>query len=135
VTGRAAARLSALTLNACTAVTTSTDLSAAGSTCTKAVDKAISGMGDQYAGRDFVEVGKGGASLSVSSPVSGENGAIVSATAVGCILRETEAPGSVQIELEGITAQDGRQEASWNDVTMSYLFDPDRGLRVVLTAD
>jgi hypothetical protein len=126
----AGACLSVLALTACTGVT---DLTAAGTTCTKTVDKAIAGMGDQFTAGDFVTIGADGGSVSVSSPVKGENGAIVSAVAVGCLLRETKAPYAVRTALEDVTTQDGRQEVSWSDLTMSYALDPDFGLSAVVT--
>jgi len=122
-------------LTACVEVAEPTDLSAAGRTCTRKVNKAIAGMGDQYTGQDFVEVGEGGGSLTVSSPVNGVNGAIVSAIAIGCILQETKAPNYIEGRIQEVTGLEGRQEASWGGVTMSYIFDEDNGLSAVLTAD
>ncbi len=135
VTGSAVACLSAAALAGCSGLTASTDLSAVGKACTTAVDKAITGMGDQYAGKDFVEISKGGESVSVSSPVPGDNGAIVVGVALGCILQETRAPSTVEAKLQQVTALDGRQEAYWSDLTMTYSFDQDNGLSAVLTAD
>jgi len=129
----AVAGLAALTLSGCIDITASTDLSAVGRTCTRAVDKAIAGMGDQYTARDFLDVGDGGGSLSVSSPVNGVNGAIAAALAVGCVLEETDAPNAIKGEVQDVSELDGRQEASWGDLTMSYVMDEDKGLTAVLT--
>jgi hypothetical protein len=123
--------LAALTLGACSGG--GTDLVAVGEACTKTVDEAIAGMGDQYTAEDFVRIGDGGDSVSVSSPVKGENGAIVSAVAVGCLLQETDAPYAVRTAVQDVTPLDGRHRVSWSDLTMSFVLDPDLGLRVVVT--
>jgi hypothetical protein len=133
--GLAVACLSVAALAACSGLTESTDLSAVGKACTKAVDKAITGMGDQYAGRDFVEISEDGESVSVSSPVNGENGAIVAGLALGCILQKTRAPSTVEARLQRMTPVDGRREAYWSDLTMTYSLDLDRGLTAVVTSD
>jgi hypothetical protein len=127
--------LSALALTACIGGSESSHLSATGKTCRAAVDKAITGMGDQYTGGDFIRIGAGGNALSVSSPVAGEDGAIVAAVAIGCILQRTKAPNSVQAELQQVTPRDGRQEVTWSDLSMSYVLDPRNGLSAVVTAD
>jgi hypothetical protein len=112
-----------------------TDLSAVAGACTKAVDRAIASAGDEYTGADFLELGDDGESLSVSSPVSGEMGTAITGVAVGCIMRETDAPSTVEAQLRRTTELDGRQEVTWGDLTMSYRFLPNKGLSAVVRQD
>jgi hypothetical protein len=119
----------ATTLSGCAG---GTDLSAVAGTCTKAVDRAIAAAGDEYTGADFVALGDDGKSLSVSSPIAGEMGTAITGVAVGCIMKETEAPSSVEARLRQTTELDGRQEVSWGDLTMSYRFLANEGLSAVV---
>jgi len=115
-----------------TACAGGTDLSSVATTCTKSVDRAIAPSGDVYAGADFVELADDGESLSVSSPVSGEMGVAITGVAVGCIIKETQAPSWVEAQLRQTTEQDGEQEVTWGDLSMSYRFLPNDGLSVVV---
>jgi hypothetical protein len=115
-----------------TACAGGTDLAAVAGTCTKALDKAIAPAGGKYSGADFLKLGDDGKSLSVSSPVSGEMGTALTGVAVGCILKETQAPSSVEGQLRLATELDGRQEVRWGGLTMSYRFLPNDGLSAVV---
>src|SRR5215213_4509529 len=88
-----------------------TDLSGVAATCTKAVDRAVAGVGG-YTGADFVELDDDAGSLSVSSPVNGQLGINITGVAVGCIMKETEAPSTVESRLRQTTERDGRQEVT-----------------------
>jgi hypothetical protein len=90
----------------------------------------MAAAGGDYTSRDFLAVDHD--ALRVSSPVRGQLGTAITGVAVGCILKETGAPASVEAELRGRTPRDGRREVSWNDVTMSYRFLPEKGLRAVV---
>jgi hypothetical protein len=116
-----------LSLTACTG----TDLSAVAATCTKAIDRAIAPAGDRYTGSDFLELDDDG-SLSVSSPIAGQMGTAITGVAVGCIMKETQAPSFVEAQLRNGTVSDGPQEVTWGGVTMSYRFLPNLGLRAVV---
>ena len=113
-----------------TGCTVGTDLSAVAETCTKAVDRAIGTAGGGYSSGDFLELDDG--SLSVASPVRGQLGTAMTGVAVGCVMKETGAPASVEARLRKGTELDGRREVSWGDLTMSYQFIPDKGLRAVV---
>jgi hypothetical protein len=122
----------AMSLTACAG---GTDLSAVAGVCTKAVDKAIASAGEEYTGADFVELGDDGQSVSVSSPISGEMGTAITGLAVGCIMKETQAPSWVEAELRQTTELDTRQEITWGGLTMSYQFTLNDGLNAVVRQD
>jgi len=109
-----------------------TDLSVVAGICTRAIDRAIGPAGDQYTGADFIELRDHGESLSVSSPISGEIGTNITGVAVGCIMKETQAPSWVEARLRETTTLDPPQEVTWGDVTMSYRFLPNDGLSAVV---
>jgi len=109
-----------------------TDLSAVAAACTKAIDRTVAGAGGGYTGADFVQLGDDAESLSVSSPAKGQLGIDITGIAVGCILKETEAPSTVEARLRETTELDGPQEVTWGDLTMSYSFVPNNGLRAVV---
>ncbi len=122
----------AMSLTACAG---GTDLSAVASTCTKAVDRAIAPAGDEYTGADFLKLGDDGKSMSVSSPISGEMGTAITGVAVGCIMKETQAPSWVGDQLREETELDTRREVSWGGLTMSYRFTLNDGLDAVVQQD
>ena len=130
---RSAVAVGVLALTTCLAGCTSgTDLSAVADTCTKVIDGAMATAGGQYSSGDFLEV-DGDGSLSVTSPVKGQLGAAITGVAVGCIMKETAAPASVEARLREGTVLDGQREITWGDLTMSYRFHPDEGLRAVVS--
>lgn len=110
--------------------TAGTDLSAVARTCTATVDRAIAPAGGRYTGGDFLTLDD--ESLSVSSPIAGEMGTNITGVAIGCIMKETKAPSFVEAQLRQTNVSDGRQEVSWGDLTMSYRFLPNQGLRAVV---
>ena len=114
-----------------TGCTVGTDLSAVADTCTTVIDKAVATPGRGYSSGDFLAVDDDG-SLSVTSPVRGQLAAAITGVAVGCIMKETGAPASVEARLRQGTVLDGRREVSWGDLTMSYRFLADEGLRAVV---
>lgn len=121
---------SVMSLTACAG---GTDLSAVAGICTKAIDRAIAPAGGQYTGADFIELGDDGDSVSVSSPISGELGTNLTGVAVGCIMKQTQAPSWVEAQLRETTTLDRPKEVTWGDLTMSYRFLPNDGLSAVVT--
>lgn len=52
-----------------------------------------------------------------------------------CIVQALGAPRAVVSHMEQTTSMDGRQEESWDGVTMSFSYHPDRGMDAVLELD
>lgn len=83
---------------------------------------------------DYIVLGDGGESLTVTQPIGGEYATALSVAAGQCVLTETDAPDSVVNEVEQTTALMGRQEASWDDTQLSYSYHPDSGFAATFTA-
>lgn len=52
-----------------------------------------------------------------------------------CILNELGAPDRVKSDMGNTTSMDGRREASWDGITASWSYHPDRGIDTVLYLD
>ncbi|WP_133741587.1 hypothetical protein [Actinorugispora endophytica] len=80
------------------------------------------------------QIGDEGASLALDhqgeDDISG-----LSHTGLHCVLGALDVPDSVTAQMEGTTAMDGRQSASWDGITASWSYHPDRGLDVVFSLD
>jgi hypothetical protein len=55
--------------------------------------------------------------------------------ALFCIMDELGAPKAVTSHMEQTTSMDGRQTETWDDITISFSYHPDRGMDSVLTID
>lgn len=87
-----------------------------------------------------MRVGDDGASLDVSPSYDGDDVlapialSFASVVAAKCVLRETEAPDAVVAQVNQVSAIDGRQEAEWDGVSLSYSYHPESGFTGVFTA-
>lgn len=54
---------------------------------------------------------------------------------MNCVLNALEAPDGIVAQMERTTALDGRQSASWDGITASWSYHPDRGLDIVFSLD
>jgi len=54
---------------------------------------------------------------------------------IACILSELDMPSSISSHIDQTTSMDGRQSESWDGMTISWSYHPDRGLDGVLTLD
>lgn len=78
-----------------------------------------------------VQLGDDGASLVISRVAADERpGAAM--TALTCVLAEVDIPDAAVSRMETTRALDGRQEATWDDLTASWTYHPDSGLTVIL---
>lgn len=82
---------------------------------------------------DFVTVGDDGDSLTISSPQSGSGYALLSVLIMQCFLNETGASDAVVSQVEQTNSLMGRQEAEWDDVTLSWSYHPDSGVSAVFS--
>jgi len=56
-------------------------------------------------------------------------------TDVACLLGELGTPSNVLSHIDQTTSMDGRQTESWDNITVSWSYHPDRGLDGVLTVE
>lgn len=89
-------------------------------------------LGEAWAD-NWLELGDGGESLTVHSPTDSAGDTAASLVAMLCVLEETDAPDSVQSEIEQTSALMGRQEASWDDLELTWSYHPDSGMSAVFT--
>jgi hypothetical protein len=78
----------------------------------------------------WITIGDDGASLTMNSFGAESDGADFDE--IFCVLKELEAPDSVMSLIKSTRALDGRQTATWNDLTASWGYHPDDGLDIVV---
>lgn len=101
---------------------------------TEVLDKLNEGGGPELGAEAVMRVGDGGESLDVS-PLQAESFLVEpSVLAATCALEESGAPDSVVSEVGQISGMDGRQEASWDGVDLTYSYDGNSGFTGVFTA-
>ncbi len=83
---------------------------------------------------DSLTMGDGNLSLTFDSRGE-EDYSGVAVTDVTCVFDQLRIPAAVTSHIEQTTAMDGRQEDSWDGITVSWSYHPDRGLDGVLTVD
>ncbi|NYE48051.1 hypothetical protein HDA32_003171 [Spinactinospora alkalitolerans] len=104
------------------------EAAAYGSTFEDAVDEC--GLG-YSSGAD---IGDEGASLVIDHRGQDETGGL-SYAQLDCVTNAVDAPDHVTAHMENTTAMDGRQSASWDGITASWSYHPDRGLDIVFSLD
>lgn len=114
-----------------------TRLEDARETCGRAVLDAItdgdsSALGDAAAD-PYITLGDDGATLTIQSPTESATDAAASVVALGCALGATGAPDSVASEVQQTSALQGRKEASWEGIDLSWSYHPDTGASAVFT--
>ncbi|UOE21439.1 hypothetical protein NI17_010180 [Thermobifida halotolerans] len=82
----------------------------------------------------LARIGDEGASLVLDHQGADEAGGL-SYAEVNCVLNALEAPDGIVAQMERTTALDGRQSASWDGITASWSYHPDRGLDIVFSLD
>jgi hypothetical protein len=106
-------------------------------TCGPAVLKAATrgggeGLGDAAAD-PWIKLGDDGATLTIQSPTESAGDAAASLVAMGCALGATGAPDSVASQVQQTSALQGRQEAAWEGIDLSWSYHPDSGVSAVFT--
>jgi hypothetical protein len=85
-------------------------------------------------GNAGVRVGDEGRTLTVDHK-GGEDFTGASSDDLFCIVAALGTPSSVVSHMEQTTSMDGRQTESWDDVTVSWSYHPDRGMDSVFTVE
>lgn len=80
------------------------------------------------------EVGDNGASLTLDNR-GREDSSGLSTTGVFCVLDALNTPDAVLSRMRQTTSMDGRQDAAWDGISVTWSYHPDRGLDMVLTVD
>jgi hypothetical protein len=95
---------------------------------------ALDLCGISATGTPGIELGDGGTTLVVDH--KGEDD-YTGATTVDlfCIISALEAPSSVTSHMQQTTSMDGRQTETWNGITVSWSYHPDRGMDSVFTVE
>lgn len=79
-----------------------------------------------------IELGDGGASLTFDMK-GDEDASGTTINAITCLFSTLDMPSAVLSHIEQTTAMDGRQTETWDNITVSWSYHPDRGLDGVLT--
>ena len=108
-------------------------LSKAFQTCTANLDEALTITAQPNRPNDFLELGGGGKTVTLSTPAGGEGSSGLAALAGACLMRESGAPDRVWGKLSRTNASAHSNEASWDQITMAYSHDAESGLSLVLT--
>lgn len=83
---------------------------------------------------ESASIDDGGFTLTVESR-GDEDSSGLGYEAIACILDALEAPTAVISHFEQTTAMDGRQTESWDSLTLSWSYHPDRGADYIVTLD
>lgn len=95
---------------------------------------AVEACTDSGTGSDGLDIGDGGRTLTIDT--TGEDGTRGTDIVYGlCVLGELEVPDSVMSRIEQTTSLDGQQSGSWDGITATWSYHPDRGLDMVLTLE
>lgn len=79
-----------------------------------------------------IDLGDGGTSLTFDTKGNDDySGAAI--TDIACIFDRLKMPSAVTSHIDQTTAMDGRQTETWDNLTVSWSYHPDRGLDGVLT--
>lgn len=78
----------------------------------------------------WITVGDEGRSVSMQTAGDESDGADL--VDVVCVLNELDVPDSVISRLDSTRALDGRQSATWNELSASWGYHPDSGLDIVI---
>jgi hypothetical protein len=115
---------------------TAPPIEAAGAKCQESIGRVLraASMDDSASPSDFLQVGDKGHSATISNaPDGGSISAIYTVQAIECMLKELDAPDSLDSQLGQTTAMMGRQEESWGTFTLEWSYHPDSGVSAVLT--
>jgi hypothetical protein len=81
-----------------------------------------------------IRVGDEGRTLTIDH--RGEDDVVgASSEALFCIVAALDTPSAVVSHMEQTTSMDGRQTESWQNVTVSWSYHPDRGMDSVFTVE
>jgi hypothetical protein len=81
-----------------------------------------------------IDLGDGGTTLTFNMKGNDESSG-ASIGDITCIFAALHIPANVTSHIDQTTSMDGRQEETWNGITISWSYHPDRGLDGVLTVD
>ncbi|SDC39294.1 hypothetical protein SAMN05216410_1786 [Sanguibacter gelidistatuariae] len=62
-----------------------------------------------------------------------EDSSGVEFSAIACLLDELDTPSAVTSHMDQTTSQDGRQTETWDNITVSWSYHPDRGMDGLFT--
>lgn len=113
------------------------DLTATLEACNDEVQAALdeaTGNGPGLSPGTVMRLGDGGKTLDVSPLQTAPFLVDPSAAAAMCVLREAKAPDSVRSEVSQVSGLDGRQQAEWDGVSLTYSYDGNTGFTGVFTA-
>jgi hypothetical protein len=77
-------------------------------------------------------VGDDGATLTLDGKGAEESTGL-DITQIACVLFALKTPDAVVAQIDGTRSLDGRQSATWGDVSASWTYHPDNGLDMILT--
>lgn len=80
----------------------------------------------------YATLGDNNSTLDIDQNGSDDRGRGMPITEYWCILDELDVPDRVKSDMGNTTSMDGRREASWDGITASWSYHPDRGLDTVL---
>ncbi|MDF2847135.1 MAG: hypothetical protein K0R97_1117 [Oerskovia sp.] len=81
-----------------------------------------------------LQVGDEGRTLTVDHR-GGDDSAGASSEELFCIVDALDTPSSVVSHMEQTTSMDGRQTESWDNITVSWSYHPDRGMDSIFTVE